>query len=218
MTIPDRYSYSIRSKQLRNTDRPGDIDVIIAAGFIRDGLPTAIYRLRIEFDAVRGDLILNDRMLVQAIAIANVVQQSVEVGPTFADAIRMQAHDFATSNLCFLLTQLKSFKGCLHKLSRFIRRKSEKAGLNFNRAESEELAGQILDYLLDPLCQQCAGTGYKKTTRGALCPTCKGQGKRHFQFGNGTSYKRISLIKDVFSDIEHNMERINRLMGRFLRG
>lgn len=51
-TIPERYSRAIESGHLEV--RPGvcDVDMLIAAGWAKEGLGTALFRLRTEFDTV----------------------------------------------------------------------------------------------------------------------------------------------------------------------
>lgn len=52
-TIAERYARATNSKRLRTIDfRVTDLDVLIAAGYIREGLGTTLYRLKSEMDAV----------------------------------------------------------------------------------------------------------------------------------------------------------------------
>lgn len=51
----ERYARSVRSSHLEcPLDRPADIDALIAAGLVRDGIGVDLLRLRIDYDAVSG--------------------------------------------------------------------------------------------------------------------------------------------------------------------
>jgi len=53
-TIAESYSSATESSDLRmRTERRGDVDLMIAAGWIADGLGPMLYRLQVEFDSVR---------------------------------------------------------------------------------------------------------------------------------------------------------------------
>lgn len=59
MTLPEdrpstseRYSSALNSSHLEVTERVGDVDLLIASGWARDGLGCQLYRLRVEFDSI----------------------------------------------------------------------------------------------------------------------------------------------------------------------
>lgn len=52
-TIAERYARATSSKRLHMVEHSvGDLELLIAAGFIKEGLGTTLYRLRAEMDAV----------------------------------------------------------------------------------------------------------------------------------------------------------------------
>lgn len=55
-TTAERYARAIGSSHLEVTDQRGDVDVLIAAGWVKSGLGSALYRLMVEFDTVRARL------------------------------------------------------------------------------------------------------------------------------------------------------------------
>ena len=56
-TIGEAYSSATESSDLRvRAERRGDVDTLIAAGWVLDGLGTMLYRLQVEFDSVRAVL------------------------------------------------------------------------------------------------------------------------------------------------------------------
>lgn len=52
--IVERYGRAVSSSHLELKVEPGDIDVLIAAGMVREGLGTGLLRLRFEFDSISG--------------------------------------------------------------------------------------------------------------------------------------------------------------------
>ena len=55
-TIAERYQRATHSSHLRVQERRGDVDYLIAAGWLREGLGAVMYRLAVEFDTVRGEV------------------------------------------------------------------------------------------------------------------------------------------------------------------
>ena len=56
-TTGERYSSAMESSNLRATaEKRGDVDLMIAAGWVPDTLGASLYRLAVEFDLVRMDL------------------------------------------------------------------------------------------------------------------------------------------------------------------
>lgn len=53
--LEERYAQAIDADDLLVTPQRGPVDMLVAAGWTRESLGTALYRLRTEFDAVRGD-------------------------------------------------------------------------------------------------------------------------------------------------------------------
>jgi hypothetical protein len=52
-TIPERYTRAMESSHLElSSEQSGDVDVLIAAGWVKETLGTALYRARSEYDAV----------------------------------------------------------------------------------------------------------------------------------------------------------------------
>jgi len=63
-SLPERYAGAIESSHLEVVPRRCDVDYLVAAGWTRDSLGAMLYRLRTEYDAVRGErqlAILNEQ-------------------------------------------------------------------------------------------------------------------------------------------------------------
>lgn len=54
-TLPERYAGAIDSSHLEVLPTRCSVDYLVAAGWVQETLGTALFRLRTEFDAVRGD-------------------------------------------------------------------------------------------------------------------------------------------------------------------
>lgn len=53
--LEERYAQAIEADDLMVRPSRGPVDMLVAAGWTKESLGTALYRLRTEFDAVRGD-------------------------------------------------------------------------------------------------------------------------------------------------------------------
>lgn len=90
-TIGERYVRATESKRLSVTlERPGDVDMLIAAGWVKDGLGTTLFRLRGEFDG------LNRLELAQAANRLTARVLTLAAMPSLAGA-REALGDFAVS-------------------------------------------------------------------------------------------------------------------------
>ena len=52
--IEERYAKAARSSHLECTEHPGDIDTLIAAGMVREGIGVDLLRLRTDYDSISG--------------------------------------------------------------------------------------------------------------------------------------------------------------------
>lgn len=56
MSTEERYNRATASSRLQVTEFPGDVDTLIAAGWVREGLGPMLWRVRAEYDAVSRDV------------------------------------------------------------------------------------------------------------------------------------------------------------------
>lgn len=91
-TLPERYARAMQSTHLEVlVDERCSVDLLVAAGWVKDGLGTMLYRLRTEYDAVRGAHQAALKALTDAQAHADQVRREARAMPDteYAAARRM---------------------------------------------------------------------------------------------------------------------------------
>jgi hypothetical protein len=90
VTTEERYGRAISSSDLRVSDAAGDVDALIAAGWLPNDLGPLLYRLRVELDSLLGDQVRIKRHraeLQPAIKVSRaLVQREMRYGPSPAAA------------------------------------------------------------------------------------------------------------------------------------
>lgn len=102
MSIAERYSRATRSSDLEMKVEPSDIDVLIAAGLVRETLATRLIRLRAEFDAIshgpysrtlrpalRGFQLARDHFMTYAIEAAPTRGRGIDTHQAAEIAVRV---------------------------------------------------------------------------------------------------------------------------------
>jgi hypothetical protein len=203
--VEERYSRAINSSHLEVTEFAGDIDSLVAAGWVRDSLATTLYRLRVEFDAcdmrsirpfaptpapetfyeeAQGPRLPDGPRLYVEVTNEVVIERKRRAWNT-AEKARV-AKDFADRRViakALALVHMQSLPAARDALGRFVMAQATRMDLDTNPEEQLRLSGRILDYLLDPMCEICSGVKFKEIAgTGRLsnmaCAGCDGSGKR----------------------------------------
>jgi hypothetical protein len=220
MTVAEQYASALGSTNLRMQDRRGAVDVIAAAGSLVHGdgsgggrmtrehfdasFATALLRLRIEYDLIRGEHRIAAEQLRAAEADAKS-QKDLRAkdgkpipGPAGADGqpttaaqraeqILGDAEKAATAAHAMILLSMSTLRLTREMMGHFALREAK--ALKFNRpiAAIFSIAGQVLDVHIAPTCRFCAGRGFNgllsKGERPTACRECKGSGMRRDAIG-----------------------------------
>lgn len=226
-TIAERYSSATESSNLRIGERRGDVDYIIAAGLIPNGLGAAMYRLQVEYDCVRADhAAAENRMRSLERMAAGERGEDDEKGTTAeerAAEIMQTAEQEATTAHLLILSQLTSLREAKALLGDFAIVQATKR--RFMRPDREALiiAGQVLDAWLNPNCKHCQGRGFNGSTlRGEKptpCRPCKGSGHRRDLIGKDDAQRQFAghltaeldaLMHQVQRDIRTGLRRVEQ--------
>jgi len=222
VTAQDRYSRSVLSSNLRVGDgsKPEDVDALIAAGWIKAGLATMVYRALLDYDASSGErraALARHRALAAAASIEHKRDAAGPTrGPLFDDLAVRELHAWATA-----LGVRPSFRMTLEAVQSFAEvcaRKSPERSPS--GAEQRRDAGLLaLGLLLEPWCPACHGTRFEVvpgTNRQSqrACPACRGSGARGLSV---RSQEVRWLVGNVLARLEHKAERVDRLLAKFLR-
>lgn len=221
-TIGERYANATESSDLRVlADRRGDADTLIAAGWISEGFGTSLYRLRTEFDAVKGEHELAEVNLQRQLELARLAQISddPDLGPKVAEAIRKQAKTDALTARLFVLSHLKTLNKARNELGAFALGLAYGGRCTLNPDEVLAIAGKVLEVFLDPTCHHCEGRCFNGGThRGepqVLCKPCRGTGKRREEIGRTQAERDfasrlLTRLDMAFAEVDHQLRRFLR--------
>lgn len=189
MTVGERYSGAINSSHLRLKERPGDIDLIVAAGLAGEDLASGLLRLHVEYDLVRSehraselamqhreDEAKRQRGEVDGIS----AEDRAKILNDAAEAIALTAH-------VLILSQLPSLRSVKDALGAYVLERAGVARFMAPREYVLKLAGAVLDVHISPLCRHCGGRGFngniQRGERQAPCRPCKSSGSRRDSIG-----------------------------------
>jgi hypothetical protein len=195
-TIEERYSRAVRSSHLQvTTKEPGDVDKLIAAGWVKDSLGTTLYRLRTEFDAIAADL-----------RRASDPRGTPDPGAVLTERM-------------LILMRLKSLERARDHLGNFAQQLATRGRHMLDNAAVATIAGRVLDVFLDPNCHHCAGRGFNGGShRGearVLCRHCKGSGHRKGWIGRDA--KEQEFAAHLLAAMDRTQGEVAGRMRGFLR-
>jgi hypothetical protein len=230
--IKERYTRAMGASRLIVSERPGDVDLLIAAGWVQEGLATSLYRLMAEYDTARGDRRVAEgeqRRLsnVRADALQEADRlANKRIEPEREAALRQlaqtsgqEAEHAAIQARAFMLLQLKTLNSTKQAVFRYADQAATRRGLvSVTPQDVARIVGAVLGALLDPLCPGCQGSGkvgtypnqHLHTGKG----TCGGSGRRKVEFAK-------DAVGDLFgrwlvADLERKAARVDQLMRKFL--
>lgn len=229
-TLPERYARAMQSTHLEVlVDERCSVDLLVAAGWVKDGLGTMLYRLRTEYDAVRGVHRTALAALHEAQAHADQVRREARAKEGQGQAeqaarlrqiaahIMRSADGEALMAKVQMLSQLKTLEPAKAALGRF-------AGITATRerymqpdGEVMRIAGASLDVWMDPMCHHCNGTGLTGGVGvvAGICPHCGGTKLRVYRLhvtDEGHQFGR-SLLSHMDRKTEHVAGRMRRFLA-----
>jgi hypothetical protein len=221
-TIGERYSRAIESSNLKVGERRADIDLIIAAGFSRDGLAATLLRLQVEYDSVRAghraaEMTLRTRR-------AKATEQK---DPGRAEQMLKTAEGAALTEHLLILMHLRSLREAKQRFGEFAVIQATRH--RFMRPDQDALAvaGRVLDVWLRPTCDHCEGRGFNGDPRRgevqALCRPCRGSGHRRDSIGKDDAERGFASrllmeldakLHEAQRDIRTNLNAVEEAKAR----
>lgn len=172
--IEERYTSANNTSNLRvEAERPGDADLLIAAGWSRSRLGAALLRLHSEWDAAEKPA-RPTKAAIEALASSYpvVVKIKGKKDPRIARATE-EAN-------AWHLSAMRQLVGTLRMLPD-VRRELELQAVRWRISGALEVVPAVVKYWLDQKCGGCGGLKFKLTPDGSalsgrLCHVCSGSG------------------------------------------
>lgn len=228
VTLEERYSRAITTSHLEAGDGASDLDLVIAAGWLRNDLGPLLYRLRVELDIARGDPMLVDqrrRELQQAIKLSQAqLQREMKRGPSRAAADlevlllrQQQLHDEECAAYAKALLQLRSLPAARDALGRWAVIEATKRRFMKPDGVVLVLAGRVLRAFLEPRCQSCHGLGTKggNGKPAHVCRCCGGTGRAQEALGQDDAERNFCVF--MLAEMERSFSFVEATMRRYLR-
>lgn len=228
-TLPERYSSAIDSSHLEvSADERGDVDLLIAAGWVGPSLGVALYRLRSEWDCVRAELRAARRAESEAATTAADAARQGERDLRRGDcanvgelqramyAAQQAGTQAATTERALILSRLKSMRGTREAVDRYALQRATRVWINPAEFVVRKIAGRALEAWLDDGCPHCEGRGFNGGfgVPLVLCAECGGTGRhrpRLHHSDDGHAFGRLLLC-----EMDRKADFVLGRMRRFL--
>lgn len=184
-TIGEAYSSATESSNLRaKADQGGDVDLLIAAGWVTDGLATSLYRLCAEFDSVKQEIGRADALTARLLVLINLksLQSCADGVHAFAlgqNALRSGREKVDVNRISRQVLDVMLDPTCHH---------CEGRGFNGGSHRGEP---QVI-------CRPCRGTGHRRDWIG------KNEAERVF------AAKLLALLQSRIAEVDKLMRRFLR--------
>lgn len=225
-TIDERYSRALESTHLEVlVEERCSVDMLIAAGWVKEGLGTSLFRLRAEYDAVRETHVQARHGLVDLQHHIDRLRRtqrdtSDEKARTIlAEAIRLSLEELKRAELTervLILSQLKSLPDTKRSLGRFAVAHATRQRFMENDRVAMAIAGTCLALWLDPLCPHCNGTGLSGglgVIKG-ICGECSGTKMRPYQLDRTPAGHAFG--RSILAVMDRKTDYVTSQMRRYL--
>lgn len=193
-SLPERYSGAISTSHLEVLPTPGDVDMLIATGWVRDPLGGLLLRLRAEWDAASGDYKLAKRHMREAEHMGRIMAREAENSPGQAGKILKQRDDMlasaeraARTAHAIALTHLKTLDAAKHEVAEFALKMAVRQKFDRPPEVVIGVAQRALQVWLDERCPFCGGRGFTGGAHRAdpkvICQQCD-EGRARLRMGD----------------------------------
>lgn len=222
--LAERYSHAMSSSHLRVDPERCDVDYLIAAGIVREGLGAMLVRLAVEWDLAAGDYRIALRHVRQVEAQALQVYRNASKYPDEhaalikeAAAMLAQAQREALTAKVLAMIRLKTLKEAKVALAEYALLKAARIGLHESPKTVTALAAKALQLWLDATCSRCSGRGFSGGfgVPRILCTACGASGKSGFHLSKTDAHS--AFIRRLLAEMDLRMHRVQQQMSRWLR-
>lgn len=215
----ERYSSAVVTSHLEVKPTAGDVDLLVAAGWVADTLGTSLYRLRVEFEAC-------DLRSVQPLRPEEAPEWThLEGNEAAAKLWHAREHlrileEFAARRVtakALALLHLKSLRPTVEAVGVFAWFLAGRERYAGEPATVNGIVGRVIDLWLDPICHHCAGRGFNGGFGVPLviCTHCGGSKVRRPRLAKSEAGHQFGLT--LLSELDRKADKVARLMTRFLK-
>ena len=230
-TLDERYARAATSAHLELLPTRCSVDYLIAAGWCRDDLGVKLFRLKSEFDLVRGDFhqaatnAHDDQACADELLRKSFVASDEEIAAlrkAEADLAYKVAEEAAATARALILMRLPSLYETLQALHKFSDGFAFRQRFPRRPGEVERITARALELWIDPHCPSCGGRGSRGgfTSPLQLCTDCDHTGNRAV----GPRWYRLDQTpvghqfgRGLMTEMDRMTENVGRAMSRFLR-
>jgi hypothetical protein len=229
-TIEETYARAQGSSHLEMSfERRGDVDVLIAAGWVNESLGTRLFRLRKGYLDVLPGLSMAQADRAKLLRQADEVDKQRDAWtPGMDDALLVKciteaarlrseaAAAMLTAHLMALI-HLPGLDETKRDLATFASALATKRRFMMPDKIVMAIAGRALDSWLDPLCHHCTGRGFSGgySAHRTLCKHCGGTGRRYPRLGKTDADHEFG--RALLVEMDRKAEAVSRSMSRYLR-
>jgi len=235
-SLAERYGAAVQSSHLKaEAESRCDVDYLIAAGLLKDGLGSALLRLRAEYDAARA--LLRHVETGTEIWQARIAEIDDEAAPMLrrewitpadlrqlrdlhaeAQRLRTELAGYLAAEHGIVLVSLKTLPDVRARVGSLALAMCT-TGWPLAQEAALRTAGRVLDAWLDPNCRGCDGRGFNGGThRGELvvrCKVCLGARLRRVKLASTADESRFAaLLADRLAELQRRAADEMRLLLR----
>ena len=222
--LAERYSAAIQTSHLEVKPIRCDVDYLIAAGWVKEGLGARLFRLATEWDLAGGDyrLALRHVRQVELDAIQlrrNAARHPNEAAKMLAEAELLieQAKREAITAKALALVHMKTLHEAKEAVGGYARWLANRARFMEPDDKVNTLAAQALQLFLDATCSACGGRGFNGGNLHPMvwCTACGATGKAHHRLSKTES--DTAFIRGLLAEMDLKCHRVQQQMSRWMR-
>lgn len=226
--LSEKYSGATMTSHLEVKPTRCDVDYLIAAGWVHEGLGTALFRLATEWDLAGGDYRLALRHARQVELQAYQIKRNAarmpdggaeDAAKLLAEAALLldQARREAITAKALAMVHMKTLHEARDAIGNYARGLANRAQFMQPDAKVNTLAAQALQMFLDATCPACMGRGFNGGHLKPVvwCNACGASGKAHHALSK--TEQDSAFIRRLLAEMDLKCHRVQQQMSRWLR-
>ena len=217
----ERYSNATVTSHLEVKPTTGDVDLLIAAGWLgpTETLGTALYRLRVEFDAcdVRRIKPLEPELAPDWTEVPGNEDAALLWHAREHERIMREFAARRVTAKALALLHMKSLRPTVEAVGVFAWFQAKRLRYEGAPETVNGIVGRAVDLWLDPICHHCCGRGFNGGfgVPLVLCVHCGGTKVRRPRLAKSEAGHQFGLA--LLVEMDRKAERVAKAMTNFLK-